>query len=91
MENIKVSWVRENYKNLIYNPENIQSVVIGGSIARGYPDAEGDIDIIYFMKNQDMYRKEKRIVEDILVELHYVNLKFMVNLDYLFRSSYMSV
>lgn len=77
MENFKIMWVRENYKKLICNPDDIQSVVVGGSVARNYPDDEGDIDIIYFMKSQDMYRKEKRVEDDILIELHYVPLKFI--------------
>ena len=47
MENFKIMWVRENYKKLICNPDDIQSVVVGGSVARNYPDDEGDIDIIY--------------------------------------------
>lgn len=75
--NFKIMWVRENYKKLICNPDDIQSVVVGGSVARNYPDDEGDIDIIYFMKSQDMYRKEKRVEDDILIELHYVPLKFI--------------
>lgn len=77
MENFKIMWVRENYKKLICNPDDIQSVVVGGSVARNYPDDEGDIDIIYFMKSQDMYRKEKRVEDNILIELHYVPLKFI--------------
>lgn len=50
MENFKIMWVRENYKKLICNPDDIQSVVVGGSVARNYPDDEGDIDIIYFRR-----------------------------------------
>lgn len=77
MEKSKITWVRENYSRLVSNPEDIQSVVIGGSVARNYPDDGGDIDIIYFMKSQEMYRKEKKTVDDILIELHYVPLKFV--------------
>ena len=64
--------VKLHYMDFCPPNADIQAVVVGGSVARGYANKGCDVDVIYFDKNTSYYKKRFACWENNKIELHYV-------------------